>query len=262
MQGISQSRERMSLLPITLTELVLILFFLLLMLFTVTLASKKQEIADLRETTQQLENALSDYETNPALREFRTTLATVIAEFSVDDKDDFIDLIRDLQKQPATTTELRSELREANDRLETLKAEASASEALAGQHTREFDALKGRLAHYRRVSGYGLPPCWTTPEGRVEFLYAVVIRESDLSVSPAWPTYRQSDLAQIPGASRLPQSSLTLADFRREAKPILDWSDAQECRHYALISNGADSADAYETIFHGVTQFFYFDLDR
>jgi len=255
-----RSAERRSfLLAMSLTELALILFFLLLLLSVFQLHKKDETIRALRgrnarlvALVPQVSSWLESHEGEDFQRLVRSADRAREAEAR-------------LQEQATRVQGLEERIAQLEQRNAALQARAeSAAGALESsqQMERSLANLAGQLKNCQRLSrgGYGFPPCWADPAtGKAEYLYRVVVREHNLGVQARWPEHRSQEVARMPGARELVAPALEVAQFRRMARPILEWSRAQqpECRHYVVIADRAQTKDGYKQKRLTIEDFFY-----
>jgi hypothetical protein len=110
---------------------------------------------------------------------------------------------------------------------------------------RKIETVEGERDKYRRQvdnlvrSGNGLtfPSCWTTPDGRTEYMFDITIRDQGLVVSDATPG-RAND-PQI-GLLEPFQRGVVIDErlFKTVTNKVFDWSKGERCRFYAIIRDG------------------------
>lgn len=107
-----------------------------------------------------------------------------------------------------------------------------------------LDNCEGQVANLtRRINvggGRDLPPCWASRDGRVEYLFAIIIRDDGLIISSAAPESRIREYARIPNVDQLTSDAVTLEAFKKLAHPILEDSDTRQCRHYVTITDRSE----------------------
>lgn len=241
---------------LTLTEIALLLFFVLLLLVNDQERDldrheeERQELLaenrDLRETQQELQK----------LREAMQSYREQRASGQPKTKEDFVRLLREAQQakqQAQRLEEERSKLREANEKLQE-------------ENRRLRDKARDTRAQLARVQqtcgpeGHGPPPCWvSSTTGEIEYAFEMTIHEEGIEARPIWPEHRRDDAQRIPGMADFPTSRLSLQEFRRHAAPILAWSRRQdpECRHYVRIYDEAVTKEAFKQQLLGIEGYFY-----
>ena len=120
--------------------------------------------------------------------------------------------------------------------------------------------------------GGDFPPCWEEPaeDYRFEIVYAleVVLRAEEIDVRGIWPESYRLRADQVTNLMNLAEAgTISYADFRREALPVFEWSQSQptRCRHFVVIHDSVQSANAKEDFKYGlltVEDFFYKYLVR
>ena len=91
----------------------------------------------------------------------------------------------------------------------------------------------------------------------------VVLRADEIDLRGIWPESYQLRADQVTNLMSLAEAgTISYADFRREALPVYEWSQLQatQCRHFVVIHDSVQSADAKEDFKHGlltVEDFFY-----
>ncbi len=265
------SNQRSSfVLSITLTELALILFFLLLFAAVREIRAAEEKYEILNQTMTTLSESISmapdslllqlkmlrEMETmqeelellNRRLAEAensRAGLEILLREREKLDDDDFIELIRAAANNMGVIDQV-SFLQERLGDMERTLANCTAQNLNCSRRLRE--------------SGLGFPPCWVSEEGKPEYIYAVLIKEETFEVTPIWPAHREREVDQIPGARELAGRTVTRQELSRFAQPILDWSKSQvpECRHYVVIDDDDNmSKNAFKANLLLVENFFY-----
>lgn len=123
--------------------------------------------------------------------------------------------------------------------------------------------LKGQLLYLKHRleanGGMDFPPCWADEKtGKVQMLFTLELRESDLSLESAWPESRQADAKALPNIDQVmsrPVSSYN--EFLRAVKPIADLSRAQNCRHYVRLKNAINDAITSDRRRLSIEDYFY-----
>lgn len=279
--------KRSFVLSITLTEIALLLFFLLLTTAVgeirgvnserESLERDLDEIAErvgtspaaLRGLVQEL--AVADVERD-SLRTRNEELTTQLAEvdrqrIGLEDilsrhadnsaGDDFKELLRAAASNMAAEHQ-RSQLQE---RISVLESESERLESTLADCSAQNLNCSRRLAE----EGMGYPPCWADATGRPEYLFRVELRESTIEVVPTWPSHRIDEAGQIPGVADLAGRSVGVNEFGPLAQPILEWSQAQapECRHFVTVEDAPDmSKAAFKENLLTVEHYFYKYLSR
>jgi len=209
---------------VTLAELALLLFFLLAFLAFLDRQKSQRE-------TEQLRN---DVEKHAAFKD------SVTAILNLEVPEDVFELVE-------ATRAIKDSLTDRVDQLSEERLE-----------------LRGQVVNLqRRANGLDHPPCWPvlteTDFGRPEYIYAVYIHENHLRVESVWPPHREDDVDLIPHAREMIGDSLSMAEFRKHAEPVLQWSVDQipECRHFVEVHDRAVLKNPFLDKLLTVEHFFY-----
>lgn len=275
-------QERRSfVLSVTLTELALLLFFLLLLtamwqlnrlerqnegMILLVAQAAGADPAVLREKIEAAAKNAEAVRENVELRERISQLEAeqsgiqmLLEERNKRERDDFVELVRTAARNTVAALEnsqLREMLAGAEEKRDSL------SEALQ-RALSENANLRNQIRNIeRRVGqgGIGFPPCWADEDGKPEYIFTVVLQEQHFSVLPAWPPHREDDFHRVTGAAELLRSNLNRAQFAQLARPVLEWSRAQdpECRHFVRINDRPTmSKEAFKANLLLVEDFFY-----
>jgi hypothetical protein len=115
------------------------------------------------------------------------------------------------------------------------------------------------------------PPCWADySRRRRTIIYALeVTLFSDVArVRRAWTAGYEDRAAAVPGLQRLARTGeLNYGEFGRLAAPVFQWSNRQDppCRHYIVIHDSVSGGDEKETFKENlltVESYFYKNLVR
>ena len=116
------------------------------------------------------------------------------------------------------------------------------------QARKENADLRGQVAFLKNKldarGGRDYPPCWADEKtGKVEFLFSVEVRPSNVVVTPEWPAHRESDARALPGlAAILAGSPLSYPNFVSSIQGIYKSSVDLQCRHYVLLKSSISDA--------------------
>lgn len=257
-------------LSLTLNDFVLTLLFLILLLCLGSLlrvAREKKECEDRSERcdparVQQLENQVAVIRSllEKAGRDPSEVERLVLVALQDANRiGDLENVRRDLERK-------EGELLGRIEELERILAAVTPPLGLDGKAV-DYPEMQVRLdqcSERMKECGLGQLPCWTDALGKVEYLYTVTIHETGVSAAPRWPTGRTADVLAIPGATALPGSNMSLAEFGRRAGPILTWSKQQkpECRHYAYVVDEAETKKAFKDNLFAIEDSFYKYVER
>lgn len=134
---------------------------------------------------------------------------------------------------------------QARDKADRLKAEIMRRDKLVAasgyQSTDRLaegvETMKGQMAYLRRQAGVGDPACWTTKDGRFEYLYHISIHDDGFVIRKAWPAHRSGQLEEI-GAPKLksPSRKLSPEIFRKLMAPLWAYGRAHnKCRFFVEV---------------------------
>lgn len=292
-------RQTGQILPFTLSELFVLLFFAL----ALALVWQSNARADAESRAEEIEQVLGDVEERLGPDGVRE-VARLIQQARDSIPDDFTELVRQVQAQAVAGDALRQRLVErgmdpaAADSapLTALTDSLLAREGEAEQRARSLEETLARTQHgealamctdslsaervartetesqlrnargqaqscFRRLgNGLDHPPCWADEAGRPEYVFAVTLGTSSVSVRPAWPGHRAGQAARDPRLQAAIGRDMTYQQFRQRAAPILEWSRRQdpECRHFIRVYDEVDGGkDAFKRNLLTVEHYFY-----
>lgn len=154
------------------------------------------------------------------------------------DDDEFKELVRKASQNVGREKRIES----LTERLEEARGDL---DSVRG----DLDSMRSALGDYRAQSlnlsrrlkeaGQGYPPCWADESGDPQYIYTVRLLGDSLEVRPNWPSSREGDAKQVDGALRLAGSTASRSAFAELASPVLEWSKQQdpECRHFVVIED-------------------------
>lgn len=242
---------------LTLAEVALLLIFIILLLLVLGFEKRDAEIRKLaaaaklvrseavsgespQETVARIAEELSKF------GELKEAVESSGAEIS----DDFIELVRITAAQiDSTDVALAQQLTKERERVARAAAliegvkgsgdiEAMASR-LAELEDRERNQAGQVLELRERLNRVGrggdLPSCWTTPEGKADFILEVALESGGVRVSDAISDDRAEERSRLPIAEFDPSITLSEARFLELTKPLFDWSVRNECRFYVDV---------------------------
>lgn len=273
--------SRSFIVALTLTELILLLFFVLL--FTTDkeiddLVEERNELIQLRDSIAiQLEamqaaismdsSTLAALKESMPLRERVEELEEELAESEErakalksmipEEGEDFDELIREAVANTAAQ-ERADRLRERNEDLD-LELERMTSQLANCQ------AQNINCANRLEQQGLGFPPCWADANGRPEYIFVTTLLPDSIVVDRVWPAHRDAEARAIPGVLELTDKTHSKISFARYAFPILNWSKDQqpECRHFVIVDDSPEtSKEDYKDQLAQVENFFYKLLRR
>lgn len=147
------------------------------------------------------------------------------------------------------------------ERLEEARADLDSTRSALGDYKAQSLNLSRRL----KEAGQGYPPCWAGEDGNPQYIYTVRLLGDSLQVRPNWPPGREGDVQTIPGAFELAGRRVSRSMFAELADPILEWSRQQspECRHFVVIKDSKKTTkEEFKNEMFLVERFFYKYIDR
>lgn len=154
------------------------------------------------------------------------------------DDDEFEELVRKASRNVGR----EKKIKRLTERLEETRGDLDSTESA-------LDSMESALGDYRaqsinlsrrlREAGQGYPPCWADKEGEPQYIYTVRLLGDSLRVRPNWPSSREGDVEAVDGALKLAGSTVSRSRFEELASPVLEWSRRQdpECRHFVVIED-------------------------
>lgn len=110
-----------------------------------------------------------------------------------------------------------------------------------------------------RLGGFGAQPCWVE-NGRAQNLLNITLETDGVSVQvPNLPSHRKVQLELLPSVELATRSFIPYDELSISFGPILNWSKNQkpECRHYARITSNIPLTSLSTPRRLQVTGFFY-----
>lgn len=278
----SYEGRRSFLLGMTLNELAFMMFFLLMLLSTAALRNRtvqlEQEMrknSELKQDVTRIQKNLDEsFKRLQLLESAISHIAGLGPNPTQEELDQAFTKLQAIENVDQVTTEnarLKESLRQMKqlqNQLSQIDPVATPAQTLASlieksrSAQRDRQNLRGQLQYLQQqLKGNGLdhPPCWADPEtGAIQYLYKITIHEQTVSVEPAWPDNRDSDIRSIPGALDLAGKSLDLETFKTKADPVFQWSKAHECRHFVRIyDEPSTSKRGFKTALLTIESVFY-----
>lgn len=146
---------------------------------------------------------------------------------------------------------------EGAEALEELLERVADSEARLSNQRGQLAALRDRLD--RSGQGGVLPSCWTTPEGRIDYLLDVVLGSDGIRMRESFPESRRAERERLPLGPIATSRTYSQGEFHTLTKAVYDWSVARECRFYVTIFDGtqAHEKERYKSLLTTVEGHFY-----
>ena len=218
----SDLRERRrQLLNLTITEIILIILFLVL-LIAGSLIKKNKE---LREQNQIFKNLDVD--------------ALQLAEFQK-----FKELIAELKEKNGEFAdmdidEIVSELVLAKEKYQEIKDKESEIAKLMDK-LKDYEKAKELLAYYEERYGNDKPPCWKKAGtvARPEYLFDAIINDSGIILKNTDSRYphRVADRKKLPLGEVTEDITLNAQQFLNQTKAVFELNK-ETCRHYLLVKD-------------------------
>lgn len=234
--------RRRQLLNLTITEIILIMLFLIL-LVTASLIKKNIEQEKMLEDFR----ALNVDETK--LAEFRKFEKAI--EQLKENNGEFVDMeLEEIINELVLAREKYSELKDKDSQIAKLV-----------EKLKEFEKNQEELAYYKEKYGNDKPPCWKK-EGTiatVEYLYDATINDVGvvlINTDNRYP-HRVQERKTLPLENVTENITLTANQFRDQTLPIFKLTE-NECRHYVLVKDqSGNDKQHYKQILQAIEDRFY-----
>ena len=218
----SDLRERRrQLLNLTITEIILIILFLVL-LIAGSLIKKNKELRDQNQIYKNLD-----------------VDALQLAEFQK-----FKELIAELKKKNGEFAnmdidEIVSELVLAKEKYQEIKDKESEIAKLMDK-LKDYEKAKELLAYYEERYGNDKPPCWKKAGtvARPEYLFDAIINDSGIILKNTDSRYphRVADRKKLPLGEVTEDITLNAQQFLNQTKAVFELNK-ETCRHYLLVKD-------------------------
>lgn len=133
---------------------------------------------------------------------------------------------------------------------------------------REASDFKGQNINLRRKlekigNGLDRPPCWADEvTGNIQYVFNVVINESNLEVFSGWPEARKVEAENNMNILRVVGKYERNSDLWEQSKSLFEESVAKECRHLVRVYDHAESKNAFKMYMLGIENHFYISLRK
>lgn len=247
-------------LGLTLAEAMLLLLFVLLLVLVLSIVDRQREKTALSVLHPILETVGDDMSSEEIIRLFERSLSIERVEnrHGVSISDNFIELVAEYQLQFSEGQSELVDILEA-EKEQNLKLQEQVSELKSDNLT-----LQGQLAESSRrltQAGIGgtLPSCWSTPEGRTQYLLSVSLEDYGLRVQETVPETRQFDRQRLPLEEKVGVQKLSMASFLEWTEDLYAYSLERECRFYVRVydSTSAEEKELFKQLLFGVERHFY-----
>lgn len=172
---------------------------------------------------------------------------------------DLVDASRALQEKQERLDrmlEVLGELESAEEVQELLERVADSDARLSNQQG-QLIALREQLE--RSGQGGVLPSCWTTPEGRIDYILDVVLESGGIRIQESFPDRRRDERGRLPMDAIATGRTYSQLEFQALTKGVYDWSVDRECRFYVSIFDGTKDheKERYKSLLTTVEGHFY-----
>ena len=249
-------------LPITLTEVIILLFFILALAFAWT--TKRLELVD-RGFLDSLEKHSPDFVPGSMWDDLtncvdRPDECDLGAAEALDRLADDLGIGTDRMTAKDIAEEIERQLAEAKD---------AARKGLIDKNlpTTPVDSAGPIIDWIEAFRGQGdFPPCWAEySRGTREIIFAfdVLLFSETVRVVPIWPDRYDGPADRVTGLRQLAaEGEMSYGRYHALAAPVLVWSNRQDlaCRHYIRIHDhveGGDEKEIYKTNLEIVEGYFY-----
>lgn len=244
-----RSRPSRKVFGLSLTEVALLLVFLLLALLAASVtqeadfAKARKELASLRNFQKQVEEVLGTL--GVSLEELRNMASRLVAADLMERSR--LDLAKLIDRLLADNKRLRNRVSELEKNLRDLSAQAQRA-----------DAELARLGKAAGEGGTEPGSCWLDAEGVVQYFLHITIHDHSLHIQAAWPGTRRKDLQAV-GVNpvEVPSGHVGNAEFSRFAKPVYFRTVDQGCRLFARLVDRTTSKDSYKRQRKLVERYFF-----
>ncbi len=183
---------------------------------------------------------------------------------------------QELKKCKEELAETKNQLEAANKPQDNLVQIATVLEidpaSTPGQIVKKIEELKSTLANLRgqnkilldrlKSSGKGTekPSCWATESGGIEYIFDIQLTSSGVIVKDNALPHRAEEQAKLPIQNIQYGRTLSSRDFRSQTRPVLDWSNTNDCRFFVRVydKTGAAQKTVYKQMLRTVGESFYY----
>ena len=213
--------RRRQLLNLTITEIILIILFLVL-LIAGSLIKKNKELRDQNQIYKNLDVDALQLAEFQKFKELIVELKEKNGEFADMDIDEIV-----------------SELVLAKEKYQEIKDKESEIAKLMDK-LKDYEEAKKLLAYYEERFGNDLPPCWTKKGtlAKVEYLYDAVINDDGVILTNTDSRYphRVKDRKNLPLSAVTEGVVLNAQQFLNQTKAVFVLNK-ETCRHYLLVKD-------------------------
>lgn len=267
-------------LGLTMAEVGILIIFVLLLLLVFTERQRAEAAAKLDGKVLIDQRELSRlHESEKTLREVAATLGLSSEEGS----DDFVTLVRTIQqalREPTARTALR-DAREAIDEMNRVKEEigevlrgagVASADSVAKVVRQQGHRLANQEGQIKRLEdqlvaagqGKDARPCWVQPNGKIDYLYDVVLTSRGIRMREYRYPYREVERRDLPAPEVNPDEVLTIGSFLARTAELFEYSKRNDCRFYVVVYDATASYEKalYKDLLRAVEGHFYKRLDN
>lgn len=237
--------RRRNLLNLTITEIILIILFLVL-LIAGSLIKKNKELIRQNESLQKYEGLDVDYLQLAELKKLQQTIEDFkkkngeFAEMDIEEIFDELVLAKEKYKE---IKDKESEIAKLMDKL------------------KDYEEVKKLLAYYEERFGNDLPPCWTKKGtlATAEYLYDAIINDSGVILTNTDSRYphRVEDRKNLPLSEVTEGVVLNAQQFLNQTKAVFILNK-ETCRHFLLIKDlSGNNKNHYKKYLSAIENHFY-----
>lgn len=244
---------------ITMSEIIIILFFLLALMSTFKINEKEKSITLLTNDIKIQEQKLIAQE----------EIIEKILQEDANLNENFDELVN-VTVYKNKIASLENELKIKNKLLENIKNNDEI-EKLINQYvnkqlkyeklsnlTSQNKKMQQQIKFYKRKEGFGLPPCWIGPKGKAEYLFHITLYEDKIFVKEGYWTKKNRKRAKnMPNIDKLINKELKLDEFLDLSESIYKSSVKEQCRHFVILRDNVKSKKAFKNMTFNIENYFY-----
>lgn len=112
-------------------------------------------------------------------------------------------------------------------------------------------------------NGLDHPPCWANPTtGKIEYVFDIVINESNLEVHKGWLESRNEQALSNPNIMKSIGNHSKNVLLWESTAALFEESKVQKCRHFVRVYDHSESKKAFKSYLLGIENHFYKYLSR
>ncbi|MGJ0622243.1 MAG: hypothetical protein ACR65Z_16265 [Methylocystis sp.] len=158
--------------------------------------------------------------------------------------------LQDLMRDAAAGRQSQADIASAADAMAQLESCQSTLQNCKGQTA----YLNGQLGR----AGFGEPPCWVSPEGRIEYIFAARLTDQGIILIDYALPHRAKQQAELPLDGIRFGVPLEAGSFRRAVSDLFAWSVVNECRFVVdFYDETGHDKNHFKTLQHAVEANFF-----